>query len=131
MGGNWRTRRKPTTFGRVLTNSSHVRSEARYRAQTHDLSGGRTSLRRLSHRSPYVSSNLLDTSLLSFTGYFVTSLLSLMKYLKGGLSGSCTARSHSYWRPHFVEFVFKSVDILEILSVNVLLCSFQSVNIPN
>ena len=28
----------------VLTNSSHVRSEARYRDRTHDLSGGRTSL---------------------------------------------------------------------------------------
>ena len=52
MGGNRRTRGKPTTFGRVLTNSSHVRSEARYRAWTHDLSGGRTSLRRLSYRSP-------------------------------------------------------------------------------
>ena len=50
MGGNRRTQRKPTTFGRVLTNSSHVRSEARYRNRTRDLSGGRTSLRRLSHR---------------------------------------------------------------------------------
>ena len=47
MGGNRRTRRKPTTFGRALTNSSHVR----YRNRTRDLSGGRASLRRLSHRS--------------------------------------------------------------------------------
>ena len=39
------------TFDRVLTISSHVRSDVRYRARTHDLSGGRTSLRRLSHRS--------------------------------------------------------------------------------
>ena len=30
MGKNRRTRRKPTTFGRVLTNSSHVRSDVRY-----------------------------------------------------------------------------------------------------
>ena len=41
MGGNRRTRRKPTTFGSVLTNSSHVRSDVRYRARTHDLNGGR------------------------------------------------------------------------------------------
>ena len=50
-----RTQRKSTTFGRVLTNSSHVRSDVRYRARTHDLSGGRPSargFRRLSHRSP-------------------------------------------------------------------------------
>ena len=47
-----RTWRKPTTFGSVLTNSSHVWSDVRYRARTHDLSGGWTSLRRLSHRSP-------------------------------------------------------------------------------
>ena len=54
VGGNRRTRRKPTTFGRVLTNSSHVRSDVRYRARSHDLSGGRTSLRRLSHQSPLI-----------------------------------------------------------------------------
>ena len=54
MGGNPNSRRKPTTFGRVLTNSSHVRSDVRYRARTHDLSGGRTSLRRLSHLSPCI-----------------------------------------------------------------------------
>ena len=60
MGGNRSTRRKLTTFGRVLTNSSQVRSDVRYRARTHDLSGARTSLRqhrRLSHRSPFISSS--------------------------------------------------------------------------
>ena len=41
------------TISTVLTNSSHVRSDVRYRTRTHDLSGGRTSLRRLSHRRPY------------------------------------------------------------------------------
>ena len=42
VGGNRRTRRKSTTFGRVLTNSSHLRPDVRYRARTYDLSGGRT-----------------------------------------------------------------------------------------
>ena len=51
---NRRTRRKPTTFGRVLTNSSQVRSEIRYRTRTHDLSGGRTSLRPESLLTPRV-----------------------------------------------------------------------------
>ena len=55
MGGNRRTRRKPTTLGRVLKNSSHARSDVRYRTRTHDISGGRTSLGRLSHRSLYIS----------------------------------------------------------------------------
>ena len=50
MGGNQRTRIKPMTFGRVLMNSSRVRSEARYRLEPHDLGGGRTLLRRLSHQ---------------------------------------------------------------------------------
>ena len=36
MGGNRRTE-KPTTFGRVLTNTSHVRSDVRYRVRTNDL----------------------------------------------------------------------------------------------
>ena len=45
VGGN---RGKPTTFGRVLTNSSPVWSDVRYRAQTNDLSGGRC------HWSPLV-----------------------------------------------------------------------------
>ena len=48
MGGNRRTRRK-TTQGSV--DEPFPRSDVRYRARTHDLSGGRMSLRRLSHRS--------------------------------------------------------------------------------
>ena len=43
MEGNRITQRKPTSFGRVLTNSSNPRSAVRYMARTHDLSGGRTS----------------------------------------------------------------------------------------
>ena len=51
MGGNLRTRRKPTTFGRVLTNSSHVRSDVQSQLRTPilDLSDDRPSLRQLSH----------------------------------------------------------------------------------
>ena len=49
-----------TTFGRVSMNSSHVRSDVRYRAGTHDLGGWRTSLRRLSHRRPHFISRLPD-----------------------------------------------------------------------
>ena len=41
-----------TRFGRLLANSSHVRSDVRYRARTHDLSGRRTSLRRLKLPKP-------------------------------------------------------------------------------
>ena len=78
MGGNRRTRRKPTTFGRVLTNSSHVRSEARYRDRTHDLSGGRTSLRRLNHRSPLFLSKSIS-SFFSVSQYISISLSRLAK----------------------------------------------------
>ena len=61
----WRTRRKPTIFGRVLTNFPHVRSYVRYRAGTHDLSGGRTSLRRLSHRNPETNKHQLSVYILT------------------------------------------------------------------
>ena len=58
----------------VLTNSSHVRSDVRYRARTHDLSCGRRSLRRLSHRSPNTHLQRLTQKLLWKTDVVKTHL---------------------------------------------------------
>ena len=61
-------RRKPArTFSRVLTNFSHVRSDTcsmfDTRTRTFDFSGGRSSLRRLSHQSHRMrtTDNLVST----------------------------------------------------------------------
>ena len=51
-GGNRSTRRKPTTFDRALTNSSHMKKRVQTEIRTHDLRGKRRLPWRLRHQSP-------------------------------------------------------------------------------
>ena len=62
-GGNWSTRRKSTTFGRVLTNSFHI--SGLWETRTRNLRGERRLHWQLCHRRPKPS--LLYAKLLYFS----------------------------------------------------------------